>query len=94
MLSTLRLAGSPPEAQSSSSPHLWALDHFSAQGSTEPNQDNFCVAHFSNGYKLAAVFDGHGRKGILLRFGRRIMWVCDCFAGLVDKPGQKLLEAI
>jgi serine/threonine protein phosphatase PrpC len=28
-----------------------------------PNQDNFSITYFSNGYRLACVFDGHGQEG-------------------------------
>ena len=38
-MSTLRLHGSPPEAQSSSSPDLWALDHLPWTSNVTFHQD-------------------------------------------------------
>lgn len=33
---------------------------------TTPNQDNFSVSYFKNGYKMVCVFDGHGPFGHLV----------------------------
>jgi len=35
-------------------------------GDKSPNQDNFSLTFFSNGYTLACVFDGHGQWGHLV----------------------------
>ena len=31
---------------------------------SEPNQDNFSITRLSNGYSLAVICDGHGKKGV------------------------------
>ncbi|CAE7584072.1 unnamed protein product [Symbiodinium sp. CCMP2592] len=36
-----------------------------AASSNGPNQDNFCLSVFKNGYTFACVLDGHGKKGHL-----------------------------
>lgn len=35
-------------------------------GDTAPNQDNFSITYFKNGYILACAFDGHGKDGHLV----------------------------
>jgi len=36
------------------------------KGGSAPNQDNFSITYFANGYSLVGVFDGHGEWGHLV----------------------------
>jgi len=67
---------------------------------TTPNQDNFSLTYFNNGYTLACAFDGHGPFGhvVSTRTVQTVPWFMlteGGFSGDVDEAGieQALINA-
>mmetsp|Transcript_19393 Transcript_19393/g.41298 ORF Transcript_19393/g.41298 Transcript_19393/m.41298 type:complete len:460 (-) Transcript_19393:28-1407(-) len=62
---------------------------------TTPNQDNFSITNFKNGWTLACAFDGHGSFGHLVstRTVQTVPYFLVCSESFPDKMEAALIEA-
>lgn len=65
------------------------------KGDKSPNQDNYSITYFTNGYTLACVFDGHGQWGHLVatRTVQTVPYFLAKSKSFPDSIGKALTEA-
>merc|ERR1719359_2618985 len=62
---------------------------------TTPNQDNFSITMFKNGWNLACAFDGHGPFGHIVstRTVQSVPYFVAKSSSFPDDPGAAMIEA-